>query len=201
MPRDPHNPFDPVHRRPDADRYLYSDRLKAAEAQEHDSETAWAEFERLHAQGGGEQLRPNPQPEAQPQDPAQPPRNEQAFAPTIPLSLSGLSGLSSPPAAPPASEPVTVQQVLTEARRFNRVCPLPEQWQQLYDLLPAKIISGGSSQPPPPISGPAWHATSAMPKRMCLRDHIEWAEHHGALEVVMQFLQSLPESQWHHMDD
>lgn len=196
MPRDFHNPFDSVPPRPDADRYLYSDRLKAVEAQEHDSETAWAEFERLHAQGGGEQLRPQPQAEAEPE----PPRTDQGFAPTIPLSLSGLSAPAGA-AVPPVAQPLTAQLVMAEARRFNRVCPLPEQWQQLYDLLPAKIISGGSSQPPPPISGPAWSATSAMPKRMCLRDHIEWAEHHGALEVVMLFLQSLPESQWHHMDD
>lgn len=193
MPRDPRNPFDPVNRRPDGDRYLYSDRLKAAEAQEHDSETAWAEFERLHAQGGGEQLRPQP-PEQEPQ------RSEPAFATTIPLSLSGLSS-PTPAAAPPAPQPLTGELVMAEARRFNRVCPLPEQWHQLYDLLPAKIVRGGRSLPPPPITGPAWQATSAMPKRMCLRDHIEWAEHHGALEVVMLFLQSLPESQWHHMDD
>lgn len=189
MPRDPRNPFDPRQRRPDGDRYLYSDRLKAQEAQEHHSETAWAEFERLQqAQGGGI-----------PQQPHQSPAHDPAFATTIPLSLPGSSTATA--ATPPASQPLTVQQVMAEARRFNRVCPLPEQWQQLYDLLPAKIVRGGSPQPPPPITGPAWNATSAMPKRMCLRDHIEWAEHHGALEAVMLFLQSLPESQWHHMDD
>lgn len=180
MPRDTRHPFD---HRPDSDRYLPTDRLPLPEVQECDSETAWAEFERLHAQD---------RPLAHPVD--------TAFAPTVPASLP-LPSTAQRTSHARAPQALTLQDVMTEARRFNRVCPLPGPWQALYDLLPGKIMTGRAWQPPPPISGPAWQATSAMPKRMCLRDHIEWAEHHGALEAVMRFLQALPESQWHHLDD
>jgi len=119
------------------------------------------------------------------------------------MEFQRLLGLAGPaaPIAPRPAQPLTVHDVMVEARRFNRVCPLPAAWQRLYDLLPGKRVTGREMQPPPPISGHAWLATSAMPKRMCLRDHIEWAERQGALEAVMQFLKVLPESQWHHVGD
>ena len=40
-----------------------------------------------------------------------------------------------------------------------------------------------------------------IPKRMCFREHIEWAASHGCLQQVVSFTQGLPESDWHHMGD
>jgi hypothetical protein len=166
--------------------HLPGDRATLPAALELDSTTAWAEFERLQDDEAKGALAP--QRSAQPD-----------FAPTVPdtRNLQHLPA-DEAPLRPRVPGPLTVQDVMVEARRFNRVCPQPEAWQRLYDLLPA---GGAGRNAPAPIGGPAWRVTPAMSKRMCLRDQIEWAHEHGTLEAVMQLLKSLPETQWHHMDD
>jgi len=160
------------------------ERPAAAEAVEVNSATAWAEFEQLQALQQGHV-----------------PFQE----PTIPAPLPQGAALSddAPFTPSPGGAPdMTVAQALVEVRRFNRVCPQPEPWQRLYELLLSVAGSDGTRQPPPPpLTGRAWEATSAMPKRICLRDQLEWAAPLGALPQVMQFLMSLPEPQWHHMGD
>lgn len=178
--------------------FFENERVPAPEAQELDSEAAWEEFERLYTQEVQDSVRPTPAaaPATSPQAETQP----GGFQPTQPMFAPGSPApVADPPALAPL--PLTAQDVMVEARRFNRVCPKPQAWQRLYELIPGKIVHGPSHQPSPPLLGDAWHATSAMPKRMCLRDQIEWAEHHGALEAVMQFIKSLPEDEWHHVDD
>lgn len=170
-----HQPAAPEH-------FLPCDRPRVPEPVVRNSEAAWSEFQCLLGIS----------------------HDDPAFAPTLPPDFAPdthtvLDGPA--PIEPRQAQPLSVHDVMVEARRFNRVCPLPAAWQRLYDLLPGKLTTGRVWQPPPPITGHAWQATSAMPKRMCLRDHIEWAERQGALEGVMRFIKSLPESQWHHVGD
>lgn len=156
------------------------DRATVPAAIETDSTTAWAEFERLQAG-----LSDDP-----PAEPA-----EAAFAPTAPISMGTVPA---PAPTAPAPRKVSVQDVMVEARRFNRVCPKPAEWERLHALLPL----GPNGRPAPaPISGAAWKATPAMPKRMRLRDQVEWADQYGGLDAVMAFLKGLSEQQWHHMDE
>ena len=91
----------------------------------------------------------------------------------------------------------TVEDAMVEARRNNRVCPRPNHWQALYDLLPDKK----KNNPTPPLIGPAWNSTPSITKRTCLREHFEWAEEHGVLEEVVAFVRVLPETDWFHMND
>jgi hypothetical protein len=95
---------------------------------------------------------------------------------------------------------VTLSQVMTEARRNNRACPQPQAWQKLYEMLPGKRQVGRGWEPPPPLTGSAWAATQSLAKRMCLRDHIEWADKHGCLDAVYAYLRQLPEDDWHYME-
>lgn len=131
------------------------------------------------------------------------------FEPTPPRSLlQGVAyastqpaGLAAAPAPAPASERierVTADQVMAIVRRNNRVCPLPPQWQGLYELIGARAHG---QAPPPPLTGPAWHRTSSLAKRMCLREHLEFAEAVGRLAEAREFLQFLPEEQWYHMGE
>ena len=46
----------------------------------------------------------------------------------------------------------------------------------------------------------AW-TVPGMYKTIRLREHIQWAGEHGALEEVYAFLKGLPELAWHHFDD
>lgn len=188
------------------DMLFENERAPAPEAQELDSEAAWAEFERLYTQEVQEGVRGGaPAPGGPAEGAAADGVGAQAAPPAsfeVTQPLFAPQALASEPAAfPLPGQVLTAHDVMLEARRFNRVCPRPDAWQRLYDLIPGKIESGPLRQPNPPLVGDAWNVTSAMPKRMCLRDQVEWAEHHGALEAVMQFLKALPEDQWYHVDD
>jgi hypothetical protein len=102
--------------------------------------------------------------------------------------------------AEPMATAVTLEQAMSMARRNNRACPLPAHWAAFFKLLPPRVAEGRAFAPPAPVDGPAWAATSAMQKRLRLRDQIEWAERQGALQVAHDFLAALPEEQWHHFD-
>ncbi|MBI4996930.1 MAG: hypothetical protein HZC22_08535 [Rhodocyclales bacterium] len=95
----------------------------------------------------------------------------------------------------------TIEDVLVEAQKNNRVCPQPQEWQQLYDLLPDKRRKGAGWEPSLPLILAAWWDTPDMSKALRLREHIEWASAHGSLEQIHSFLRALPEDQWHHIGD
>jgi hypothetical protein len=96
---------------------------------------------------------------------------------------------------------ISVDQVVAVATENNRICPQPQKWQQLYELLPNKKRKGAGWEPSLPLILAAWWDTPAMSKILRLREHIEWAAEHGRLEQVHAFLQSLPEEEWHHLGE
>lgn len=188
-PKQPPKP--PSSKRLD-DPYVYGDTIPSPDALEKNTDTAWALFHELTE------------------------KQEARFSPTTPGSVP--APLPDPTAAPApgyeATTPATMQpgaaagreaplgidELMIEARRNNRVCPRLEEWQKLYAMLPGKREVDGRLQPPPPISPQAWRVTSAMVKRLCLRDHLEWAVSHNAVLPVLMFLRKLPEDRWLHME-
>jgi hypothetical protein len=140
-------------------------------------------------------------------------QEEAGFAPTAPASLEAGHGAkasafaatqpaalepAAAPAPPPKPKPreLTLEQVLQEARRDNRVCPKPEKWLSMYALLAAR--SAGAPLPPAPLTGEVWNRTPTTPKRMCFVEHVEWAAAQGLLPAVHEFLKSLGEKDWHY---
>ncbi|TJY59434.1 hypothetical protein E4T66_13680 [Sinimarinibacterium sp. CAU 1509] len=95
----------------------------------------------------------------------------------------------------------TLEATLAEAQKNQRVCPQPQQWQALYELLPNKLRKGGGWEPALPLILAAWGDTPALPKMLRLKEHIEWAASHGHLDEVHAFLCSLAENQWHHIGE
>jgi hypothetical protein len=181
---------------PDREQTSYSDldRADPAQARETDSDSAWAQFEKLNEPAPATNFgatqpasMPMPLPEGDPR-----------YAPTVPAALTK----DTVPADLPRSsvQHVTLSEALTEARRNNRVCPQPAAWQRLYEMLPGKKQVGRGWQPAPPMTGTAWKETRSLAKRMCLRDHIEWADKKGCLDQVHAYLKSLPDSDWHYME-
>jgi hypothetical protein len=79
----------------------------------------------------------------------------------------------------------------------GRVCPQPQSWNELWESLPGRERDGGSWRPPPPLILGAWWHTSSEEKRRRLWEHVEWADEHGALSEVDEFLRKLPQSEWH----
>ena len=98
-------------------------------------------------------------------------------------------------------KPLTIEEVLAVIQNNKRVCPQPQKWQQLYDMLPSKQRKGAAWVPPLPLILGAWRDTPDMSKMLRLREHIEWADAHGYLEEVSLFLLELPEEQWHHIGE
>ena len=94
----------------------------------------------------------------------------------------------------------TMESLVAYCRENRRVCPQPDFWNQLYEMLPNTIQkASGGWNPPLPLILAAWHETSAMSKMMRLSKHIEWASQHDALVVVSGFLRGLREEDWHHL--
>ena len=95
----------------------------------------------------------------------------------------------------------SLEQVLAVVQKNGRVCPQPQWWQKLFDMLPDKKRSEAGWQPALPLILAAWWDTPAMSKTLRLREHIEWAASHGCLDEVNLFLRELPEDQWHHIGE
>jgi hypothetical protein len=83
----------------------------------------------------------------------------------------------------------------------NRVCPMPSQWNALWEMLPNRKRTGEGWEPALPLILAAWHDTPALLKMLRLKEHIDWAEHHGVLDEVDKFLRSLPETEWAHIGE
>ncbi|TFZ07776.1 hypothetical protein [Ramlibacter humi] len=184
-PKKPPPPPAPAH-------FVPGSRATAPMGLEETSESAWARFEEL--QRTHEVQFQATQPAARPA-PTVPP----GFEPTEPM---GLAQVKAKPAAlaPAVIRDVTLEEAMVMARRNNRACPMPAQWSAFHKMLPPRVSEGRTFTPPAPVDGAAWNATSAMQKRLRLRDQIEWAGRVGALQQAYQFLVSLPEEQWHHFD-
>lgn len=95
----------------------------------------------------------------------------------------------------------TLESTLNEAAKNDRVCPQPQKWQALYDLLPGKARVGGGYQPAAPLILASWWDTPSLQKMNRLREHIEWAANHECLELIHGFLVDLPESDWFHINE
>lgn len=169
------------------DHYLPGDPIPAPEALEGNSDSVWDLWHRTQRahEAGYAETAPAPVVPSEASDP---------YAPTAPARLSRREV---PAVRPPAPKPPTINDAMVEVRRNNRVCPNPVRWLELYEMLPNRT----ESRPTPPLVGASWQATPSLSKRMCLREHLAWAETNESLPRVLDFLKQLPEEEWHHMGD
>ena len=77
----------------------------------------------------------------------------------------------------------------------DRVCPNPQEWMAMYDLLPPRV-AGDKSHPGIPLILGGWDSSDAA-KRRRLAAQIRFAEANGVFDVVDRFLRRLPESAWY----
>lgn len=95
----------------------------------------------------------------------------------------------------------TVESIMHQCQETERVCPNPQQWNILWELLPDRQRKGGGWSPPAPLILVAWHDTTSLEKMIRFKEHLEWAKSHGALPSVAQYLLSLSEDDWHHLGE
>lgn len=184
QPKDPASPAEP-----------YSDwaGIPVPDAREDNSDTAWSLFQKLDSAPPDTGYAPTtPASLPMPLPPGDP-----RYARTVPGALTRPDRPAAP--APASARLVTLAEAMALVRRNNRICPQPQAWQKLYEMLPGKRQVARGWEPPAPLTGSAWSATPSIAKRMCLRDHIEWAEHKGCLDEVYDYLKGLPDTDWHHL--
>jgi hypothetical protein len=95
----------------------------------------------------------------------------------------------------------SAESLIAYCRENSRICPVPERWDALWKMLPERRRVGGGWEPPLPLILAAWHDTPDMLKMLRLREHVEWAAEHGALDSVAGYLRGLREDDWFHRGD
>lgn len=94
-----------------------------------------------------------------------------------------------------------LDDLLEYVQRHGRVCPMPQRWSELWEMLPERTRVGLGREPSPPLILAAWWDTPALLKMARLQEHIRYAETHGVLADVDRFLRGLPENEWAHLGD
>lgn len=92
---------------------------------------------------------------------------------------------------------IALEEVVAEATKNRRVCPMPDPWLRLYKLLPNR--DRGAGGPSLPLILVDWHEASPLTKMLRVREHIEWAAKQGVLLQVLEYLRGLREVQWLHL--
>ncbi len=95
----------------------------------------------------------------------------------------------------------TTESLIAYCRDNSRICPMPQRWSALWELLPARKRVGGGWEPALPLILAAWHDTPNLMKMLRLTEHVEWAAERGALAAVAAFLRGLREDEWFHSVD
>ena len=95
----------------------------------------------------------------------------------------------------------TAESLIAYCRENGRVCPLPMRWNELWQMLPDHRRAGGGWEPAAPLILAAWHEASNVAKMLRLAGHIGWADQHGNLSEVAEFLRNLGETDWHHLGE
>jgi hypothetical protein len=67
--------------------------------------------------------------------------------------------------------------------------------------LPNRRRKGAGWEPALPLILAAWWEASDQQKQERLEQHVRWANDHGCMEQIAEFLHSLPESEWHHFNE
>jgi hypothetical protein len=98
-------------------------------------------------------------------------------------------------------ELITLDQLIEYCKAKYRICPQPQLWNEMWNKLKDKKQIGAGWQPPLPLILAAWWEASPVAKQQRLMQHLDWAESHGQLKEISDYLTSLTEELWFHIDD
>ena len=96
---------------------------------------------------------------------------------------------------------ISCDSLIAYCRENSRVCPMPMQWNEMWNLLPYRKQVCSGWEPALPLILAAWHDTPEIYKIIRLEEHIRWAEKHDVLEEIYVFLNNLTEDQWFHFGE
>lgn len=87
--------------------------------------------------------------------------------------------------------------IVANLTKAGRVCPNPQQWSRLWEMLPDRRRVGSRWEPPAPLILVAWYETTDSEKRERFRAHLLWAEERGCLDRILAFLNALDAVDWY----
>lgn len=90
-----------------------------------------------------------------------------------------------------------LERLLAYVQAEGRICPQPDHWNRMWDMLPDKRRVGGGWSPALPLILGGWWYSTDLDKRLRLREHIEYAAERGVLTEVDLFLRGLSPEQWY----
>ena len=90
-----------------------------------------------------------------------------------------------------------LESLLEYVSADGRVCPQPQDWNRLWEMLPNRRRDGAGWSPPIPLILAAWWETSDSEKSARLKLHLDYAAENGVLDAVDRFLRDLPANSWH----
>lgn len=92
---------------------------------------------------------------------------------------------------------LAIEEAIAIGTKDGRICPQPQRWNELWELLPNRERKGAGWTPPLPLILAAWWETSDTQKQERFYEHLIWAENHDALGAVLNFLKKLQNSNGH----
>lgn len=96
-----------------------------------------------------------------------------------------------------SKSPETLESLSAYCSEHKRLIPMPERWNELYQLLRnTRQKPSGGWEPPLPLILAAWHHSLPLEKKLRFKEQLSWANDQGQIEEVGKFLRSLPENDW-----
>jgi len=100
------------------------------------------------------------------------------------------------------SKPETLESLSAYCSSSRRLVPMPERWNELYQMLKnTRQKPSGGWEPPLPLILASWHHSVPLEKKLRFKEHLSWANDQGQIEEVGKFLRSLPENDWCHLGE
>jgi hypothetical protein len=78
----------------------------------------------------------------------------------------------------------------------GKVCPMPQKWNELWEILPNRERVGAGWKPSLPLILAAWWEATPEQKRQRLMTHITYAVEQGVFNEVDQYLRQLQPQDW-----
>jgi hypothetical protein len=96
-----------------------------------------------------------------------------------------------------AVESEKLKKLIAFSKKNGRVCPQPSKWNEFWQMLPNRKMEGAGWEPPLPLILAAWGEASDEQKSEVFLQHILWANEHGNLFQIQNFLRGLADNDWY----
>lgn len=91
---------------------------------------------------------------------------------------------------------IEIETIIDYCILNKRICPQPQIWNILWEMLENKKRENNSWTPSLPLILNAWQFTDDSMKRERFFEHLKWADNQNQLEKIALFLFSLNEDEW-----